>query len=195
MTKKDDDQQDDKKVTADDLQDLIKEAEEIDEQEQEEMEEENVGDGHACPSNDDDIEETAKLKEALARTMADFQNFKRRAEEDKMRFVKFANADLLKELLPIIDNFDRACVHVPDELKEDVWAKGVVSTHDELMKALDKIGVKKTETVGQKFDPTKHDALMSGPGEKDVIIEELEPGYIYNDTTIKAAKVKVGDGS
>lgn len=185
--KKDDDQKDDKQVTADDLQDLIKEAEEIDEKEESEIRIQE-----SAVDNDDG--EATKLKEALARTMADFQNFKRRADEDKMRFVKFANADLLKELLPIIDNFDRACVHVPDELKEDVWAKGVVSTHDELMKALTKIGVKKTETVGQKFDPTKHDALMQAPGEKDVIVEELEPGYIYNGDTIKAAKVKVGNG-
>ncbi len=189
MTKKNDNQKDDdKKITSDDLKDLIKEAEAIDEEKTKEEEE------NAAQSGGDE-DEINKLKEALARTMADFQNFKRRAEEDKMRFVKFANADLLKELLPIIDNFDRACIHVPDELKEDVWAKGVVSTHDELMKALDKIGVKKTETVGQKFDPIKHDALMSGPGEQDVIIEELEPGYTYNGETIKAAKVKVGDGS
>ena len=127
--------------------------------------------------------------------MADFQNFKRRAEEDKMRFVKFANAELLKELLPIIDNFDRSCQHIPEGLKEDAWTKGVIHTHDDLMKALEKIGVKKMETVGQKLDPVKHEALISAPGEKDVIIEVLEPGYTYNDTTIKAAKVKVGDGN
>ncbi len=188
----DDDQQKDQEVTTDDLQDLIKEAEEIDQQEQEDN---VVGTQDPASTNDNGDDEVAKLKEALARTMADFQNFKRRAGEDKMRFVKFANTELLKELLPIIDNFDRACVHVPDELKEDVWAKGVIGTHDELMKAMDKIGVKKIETVGQKFDPTKHEALIQAPGEKDVVIEELEPGYIYNGETVKAAKVKVGDGN
>ena len=135
-----------------------------------------------------------ELKEALARCMADLQNFKRRTEEEKMRFVKFANAELLKELLPIIDNFDRACQQIPSHVKEDAWTKGVVQTHDELMKALEKIGVKKIETVGQKLDPNIHEAVIQGFGKKDEIIEEMEPGYTYHDETLKPAKVKVGDG-
>ena len=139
-------------------------------------------------------EEIEKLKDQLARCMADLQNYKRRAEEDKMRFVKFANAELLKELLPIIDNFDRGCQQLPDVLKEDPWAKGVIHTHDELMKALEKIGIKRIETVGQKLDPNIHEAVMQGFGKKDEIIEELEPGYTYHDETLKPAKVKVGDG-
>lgn len=136
----------------------------------------------------------AELKDALARCMADMQNFKRRSDEDRISFVKFANAELLKELLPIIDNFNRSCEHLPDTLKDDAWAKGVVHTHDDLMKALNKIGVKRIETVGQKMDPTKHEALIQGEGEKDIILEELEPGYVYNEKVLKAAKVKVGSG-
>jgi molecular chaperone GrpE len=135
-----------------------------------------------------------ELTASLQRCMADMQNYKRRAEEDKMRFVKFANGELLRMLLPIIDNFDRACQHLPENLKEDVWAKGVVHTHDELMKAVTKIGVKRIETVGKKLDPSKHEAVLAGPGEKDVITEEFEPGYSYHEETLKPAKVKVGNG-
>jgi molecular chaperone GrpE len=135
-----------------------------------------------------------ELTSALQRCMADMQNYKRRAEEDKMRFVKFANSEFLKIIIPIIDNFDRSCQHLPDALKEDAWAKGVMHTHDDLMKALAKIGVKRIETVGKKLDPTKHEAVLQGPGEKDVVTEELEPGYSYHDETVKAAKVKVGNG-
>jgi molecular chaperone GrpE len=135
-----------------------------------------------------------ELTASLQRCMADMQNYKRRAEEDKTRFVKFANGELLKMLLPIIDNFDRACQHLPENLKEDVWAKGVVHTHDDLMKAVERIGVKRIETVGKKLDTTKHEAVLSGPGEKDVVTEELEPGYSYHDETLKPAKVKVGNG-
>ena len=134
------------------------------------------------------------LKEALQRSMADMQNMKRRAGEDKMRFIRFANAELLKKLLPIIANFDRACQQIPDGIKDDNWTKGVVSTHDELMKALDEMGVKKVETVGQKLDPTKHEAVMQDKGELDVILEEFEPGYMLNDEVIKPAKVRVGNG-
>ncbi len=145
--------------------------------------------------DDKKVDETEQLKEQLARCMADMQNMKRRAEEDKMRFVKFANAELLKEILPIVDNFDRACQQVPKNLKEDSWAMGVVKTHDELMKALEKMGVIRIPTVGEKLDPTKHEAVLQGEGEQDVITEELEPGYSYNGQTLKAAKVKVGNGS
>ncbi|QQR83222.1 nucleotide exchange factor GrpE [Candidatus Peregrinibacteria bacterium] len=143
-------------------------------------------------SKDEQAQQIADLKEALTRTAADFQNFKRRAEEDKMRFVKFANADLLQKLLPILDNFDRSCQHLPENLKEDSWAKGVIHTHDELMKTLDLIGVKRMETVGQKLNPNLHEAVMQGEGEPDIILEEFEPGYLYNDTLVKVAKVKVG---
>lgn len=135
-----------------------------------------------------------ELKDALARCMADMQNFKRRTEEDKIKWIKFANYELLKTLLPIIDNFDRACQQVPENLKEDSWAKGVVQTHDELMKALDRVGVKRIEAVGKRLDPNVHEAVMQSEGEKDMILEEFEPGYTYHDQTLKAAKVKVGSG-
>lgn len=146
-------------------------------------------------SADEEVKnEVEDLKEALQRSMADMQNMKRRADEDKMRFIRFANAELLKKLLPIIANFDRACQQIPDGIKDDNWTTGVVSTHDELMKALDEMGVKKMETIGQKLDPTKHEAVMQDKGELDVILEEFEPGYILNNEVIKPAKVKVGNG-
>lgn len=177
---------------TDELQQKVEEAEGEDtnprknDQGQQQQEEQQKSD------SDKQIEE---LKGQLARCMADMQNFKRRAEEDKMRFVKFANAELLKEILPIIDNFDRGCQQIPEHLKDDAWTKGVVHTHDDLMKALEKIGVKRMVTVGQILDPTKHEAVLSGFGKKDEIIEELEPGYVYNEETLKPAKVKVGDGN
>ncbi len=139
--------------------------------------------------------ETEELKSQLARCMADMQNFKRRVEEDKSKWIKFANYELLKELLPIVDNFDRGCRQLPDKLKDDGWAKGVVNTHDDLMKALEKIGVKRIETVGKPLNPNVHEAVMQGDGEKDIITEELEPGYTYHEQTLKAAKVKVGSGA
>jgi molecular chaperone GrpE len=136
-----------------------------------------------------------ELTSSLMRCMADMQNFKRRTEEDKSKWIRFANYELLSMLIPIIDNFDRGCQQLPDGLKDDNWAKGVVHTHDDLMKALEKFGVRKMVTIGQKLDPARHEAVIAGPGKKDEIIEELEPGYTYHDQTLKPAKVKVGDGS
>jgi len=143
-------------------------------------------------SKDAKIEE---LTEALARAMADLQNFKRRNEEEKGSFVKFANAELLKALIPVFDNFDRSADHLPEDLEKNDWAKGIVHIHDDLVKTLEKLGIKKMVTVGEKLDPNKHEALVAGPGEKDMIIEELESGYTFQDEAIKVAKVKVGDGS
>ncbi len=136
-----------------------------------------------------------ELTNHLARCMADLQNYKRRSEEDKGRFVKFANAELLKVLLPALENLDRSCKHLPDTLKEDAWAQGVLHTQADLTKALANLGVKRIETVGQKLDLNFHEVLMQGPGEKEVIVEELDPGYTLNGELLKAAKVKVGDGS
>lgn len=174
-----DNQNNDQPQTEDELMKKVEEAKVADEVQQTEDLESN---------------ELVDMKEALARCMADLQNFKRRAEEDKMKFVKFANAELLKKLLPIIDNFDRGCQQLPEELVENAWAKGIVSSHDELMKALDQIGVKKMETVGQKLDPNKHEAVMQAPGEKDTVLEEFEPGYELNGEVLKPAKVQVGSG-
>lgn len=168
-------------ITLDDLESKIEELKNEDKKNEEKEEKEN--------------EKIEELKNALARSMADLQNYKRRTEEDQGKFVRFANGQMLKELLPVVDNFNRCTEHLPEELKENEWSKGVVQIHDNLNKTLEKIGVKKIETVGKKLNPNEHDALMAGPGEKDMIIEEFEPGYTLNGDVIKAAKVKVGDGT
>ena len=89
--------------------------------------------GSTHGGNEAQIEE---LTNALARAMADLQNYKRRTEEEQGSFVKFANAELLKILLPIINNFDRSTEHMPDDLKSNDWAKGIVQIHDDLLKTL-----------------------------------------------------------
>lgn len=149
-------------------------------------------------AQNDDNSKDAKIEDLtsqLARAMADLQNFKRRSEEEKASFVKFANAELLKTILPILDNLDRSITHLPEELKDNEWTKGMLHIHDDLLKTFEKLGISKIKTVGEKLDPNIHEALMAGPGEKDVIVEELESGYTLFDDVIKVAKVKVGDGS
>ncbi len=167
--------------------DLMKKVEEAELKDKEESEQQQITD-----DKDSKVEE---LTNALARAMADLQNYKRRTEEDQGKFVKFANAELLKVLLPIIDNFDRSTEHLPDDLKDNDWAKGVVQIHDDFLKTLEQIGVKKIKTIGETLDPNFHEGLMAGPGKKDEIVEEFEPGYTLNDNVIKPAKVKVGDGT
>jgi molecular chaperone GrpE len=153
------------------------------------------GKQESAKADDESKKKIEELTNHLARCMADLQNYKRRSEEDKVRFVKFANAELLKILLPALENLDRSCKHLPGSLKEDAWSKGVLHTQADLQRALSTIGVRRIETVGKKLDLKFHEVLMQGPGEKGVVTEELDPGYTINGETLKAAKVKVGDGS
>jgi molecular chaperone GrpE len=140
-------------------------------------------------------DQVAELTNALARAMADLQNFKRRTEEDQSKFVRFASSEMLRMILPVVDNLNRSKSHMPEDLKENEWAKGVIHAHDDLLKNLEKMGVKKMEVVGKKLDPKFHDGVMMGTGERDMVVEELEPGYTLNGEVLKVAKVKVGDGS
>ncbi len=183
---------DDSKISTDEQNDeLRKKVEEA----QQKAEEKEKSSGERVKQAENEDSEVEGLKEALARAMADLQNYKRRSEEEKASFVKYANAELLKSLLPIFDNLNRSAAHLPDDLKENEWAKGIMHIHTDLLKTLAALGIEKMQTVGEKLDPNKHEGLMSGPGEKDVIVEEFEPGYLMNGEVLKAAKVKVGDGS
>jgi molecular chaperone GrpE len=174
---------------SDDLTKKVEEAKEMDSTEQE------IPLSAGMKKEEESKKKIEELTNHLARCMADLQNYRRRSEEDKGRFVKFANTELLKILLPALENLDRSCRHLPEALKEDAWAKGVLHTQAEITKAMDKIGVKRIETVGKKMDLKFHEVLMQGPGEKEMITDELDPGYTLNGETIKAAKVKVGDGT
>ncbi|MBI5754010.1 nucleotide exchange factor GrpE [Candidatus Peregrinibacteria bacterium] len=136
--------------------------------------------------------ELTKMTELAKRTMADFQNFKRRQDEERRTIITMANADLIRNLIPIIDNLDRAKQHVPAGAEE--WFKGIEMCTSQLHKTLNESGVKPIESVGQPFNPDLHEALAEGPGEKNIVTEELEKGYMLGERVIRHAKVKVGQG-
>ena len=136
-----------------------------------------------------------ELTEATKRSMADLQNYKKRVEEEKKAFVKFASASVFLEILPVFDSFERAQEHLPEELAENDWVKGIQSIIKQFEQIMQQYKITKMKTVGENFDPNFHEAIASGPGEKDVILEELESGYLIEDQTLRPAKVKVGDGT
>ncbi len=138
-------------------------------------------------------EELQRVTELAKRAMADLQNLKRRQEEEKIHWIRMANADLMKKLLPILDNLDLAKKHMPEGAEG--WYKGIEMSINQLQQTMQDAGLTPFETVGQPFDPEKHEAITQGPGEKDTIIEEFEKGYILGDRIIRHAKVKVGDGT
>lgn len=137
-----------------------------------------------------------EMTEAAKRAMADLQNFRKKTEEEKTGFVAFANAALILELLPVLDNFARAFVAVPEEVKKTDWFKGALQIEQQLVSIVGRQGVKEMESqIGKKVDVRFHDALATGPGEKEIIIEEFEKGYLLGDKVLRPAKVKVGDGN
>jgi len=140
-------------------------------------------------------QELERIKDIAGRAQADLQNAKDRLERDAEELRKFAGASMLIDLLPVIDNLQRAFAHLPEDLKDHEWVKGIEAVEQNLMTKLSEAGLKKIESVGQPVDPEKHEVLQVGPGEKDQIIEVFEDGYELHEKVLRPAKVKVGDGS
>lgn len=137
-----------------------------------------------------------ELTETAKRALADLQNYRRKVEEQQSDFVQFATAALLLELLPVLDNFNRAFTQVPEEIQSSAWFKGALQIEQQLISIIKKQGVAEiSPTIGQKVDPVFHEAIALGPGEKDVITGEFEKGYMLGKRVLRPAKVKVGDGT
>jgi molecular chaperone GrpE len=135
----------------------------------------------------------AELTDALLRERADAINVRRRAEDDKVKMASFYKAKVIRDLLPALDNLERALKHVPKDLAEHDYIKGVKNIARHFEQNLQSLGVEKIETVGQKFDPDLHEAIHmeEGDGDEEVVSEELQPGYKIGDEVIRHAIVKV----
>ncbi len=135
-----------------------------------------------------------QYKDMLLRKAAEFDNYKRRIENETANIVKYANESLVEELLPVVDDFERSLKHSKESSDYDALVKGITLIHQKLLKVLDGIGVKSFETVGKEFNVDYHDALMQMP-RTDVtphtVIEEIEKGYMMNDKVVRHAKVIV----
>ncbi|MEI7522279.1 MAG: nucleotide exchange factor GrpE [Candidatus Saccharibacteria bacterium] len=136
----------------------------------------------------------AELTEALLRERADAMNVRRRAEEDRIKLGGFYKSLIVKELLPVIDNFERALKNVPTELAENDYIKGVQGVVKQFEDTMIKIGVERIKTVGEHFNPELHEAISmeEGEGDTEVVTEELQAGYKVGDEIIRHAMVKVG---
>lgn len=138
--------------------------------------------------------DVARFKELAARAQADLQNAKARVEREREEIGKFAAESLILRLLPTIDNLQRAMKHLPDALKDDEWAKGVLATEQELMRRLSDAGLKRIEALGQPIDPLRHEVLMAEDGGEGVVVEVFEDGYELSGKVLRPAKVKAGRG-
>jgi len=147
------------------------------------------------PSELDKVKaELALMTVTAQRTMADFQNFKRRSEEERRELQVYANMKLLQSIFPAIDNLGRAFNAIPKELKENEWIKGIEAIDANLMTALENLGLEPINETGVAVDPHLHEVLMEANGPKGEIIQIFEKGYSFKGKTIRAAKVQVGNG-
>lgn len=139
-------------------------------------------------------EEVNQWKDKFLRKMAEFDNYKKRVEQDQIQLIKFANEKLIKDLLPVIDDFERTLTFSKDELKNNSILQGVEMVYNKLMKILSDYGLKKIDALNQPFDFNYHEALLQVPKdgvEPLTVIEEVEKGYILNDKVIRHSKVIV----
>lgn len=141
-------------------------------------------------------EKIAELTTGWQRTQADFVNYKKQAIEDKIKFCKNANAELIYELLPVLDNFQRAAGHAPKELENDNWTIGIKQIERQFENILSENGLERIEAIGQQFNPHYHEAIEHVESNKTEgeIVEETLSGYKFNDSIIRPAKVKVSRG-
>jgi molecular chaperone GrpE len=137
--------------------------------------------------------EVQELTLALQRERADSTNLRRRTEEEKSKLGDFYKANVVRALLPALDNLERALKHAPKDLKDHDYVKGVQGVVKQFEKALADLGVEKIRTEGEKFDPKYHEAvgMEEGEGETEVVAEELQAGYTLGDEVVRHAFVKV----
>lgn len=144
-------------------------------------------------------EELKTLSDKYLRLAAEFDNYKRLAQRDQRDHIRFGNEQLLKELLPVVDNLERAIKAAKDGVKSsDGLVKGVDLTLKQLQGVLGKFGVQSIPTTGQPFDPSGHQAVASVPSTQvpdKHVVEEFQRGYRLHDRILRPAMVTVSSGT
>jgi molecular chaperone GrpE len=142
-------------------------------------------------------EEKAKAEANLAgwqRAQADFINYKKRSEQKKEEVAKFANSVLILNLLPVLDDLERAFTSIPPRLAKLSWVDGIKLIEHKLWAILEAQGLSQIKALGEPFDPRFHEAVRQDKGKEGIVIEEVQKGYILNDRVIRPTMVVVGNG-
>ena len=142
-------------------------------------------------------EQKTKAEANLAgwqRAQADFLNYKRRTEQEKEDGTKFANANLVLKILPVLDDFERAVTSLPVDFADNPWVDGVKHIERKLRTTLESAGLSPIKAVGEPFDPRFHEAVREEKGKLGLVLQEAQRGYKFLDRVIRASKVVVGNG-
>ena len=159
------------------------------------------GDGSPAASETSEVErlraEVAEKQDKVLRTLAEMDNLRRRTQREKDEYVKFANESLLRDLVPVVDNFDRALQAARTTGEAAKVVEGVELIRRELLRILERAGVTRYSALGATFDPTRHEAtarVVSTDHPAGTVIAEITPGYLLNDRVLRAAQVAVAAG-
>ena len=139
-------------------------------------------------------EQIEQLNDKVMRQMAEFENFRRRTEIEKSQMFATGAKSIVEKILPVVDNFERGLATV--EEGADPFADGMLMIYKQLLTTLDEAGVKPIEAVGQEFNPDFHNAVMHVEDEEvgeNIVVEEFQKGYMYNDTVVRHSMVKVAN--
>ena len=136
------------------------------------------------------------LTDQLKRTMAEFDNFRKRTEKEKSAMFEMGAKDILEKILPVVDNFESGLAAIPEEAKDGSFAKGMEMIYKQLIKMLEDVGVTPIEAVGKEFDPNFHNAVMHVDDEnlgENVVASELQKGYMYRNSVLRHSMVQVAN--
>lgn len=141
-------------------------------------------------------EKIDELNDKLKRSMAEFDNYRKRTDKEKSAMYEIGAKDVIEKILPIVDNFERGLNSISEDAKGSAFADGMEKIYKQFVKTLDDMGVKPIEAVGKPFDPNFHNAVMHVEDEnlgENVVAVELQKGYTYKDSIVRHSMVQVAN--
>ena len=138
--------------------------------------------------------ELLQLKDKYLRTLAEYENFRKRSEKEKAQMFELGAKSIIEALLPVVYNFERALSHVQEEEKDSPFVKGIEGIYKQIQKMFADCNIQEIEALGKKFDPALHNAVMTeeeGDAEEDTITQDLQKGYTYRGNVVRHSMVKV----
>lgn len=145
---------------------------------------------------DKNAELVEELTDKVKRQMAEFENFRKRSEKEKAAMFDMGAKNVIEQILPVVDNFERGLDGLSEEAKTDPFAEGMDKIYRQLMDVMEKLNVKPIEAVGTEFHPDFHNAVMHVEDEEvgeNIVVEEFQKGYTYKDQVIRHSMVKVAN--
>ena len=141
-------------------------------------------------------EKIDELNDKLRRSMAEFDNYRKRTDKEKSAMYEIGAKDVIEKILPIVDNFERGLNTIPEDAKGTAFAEGMEKIYKQFVKTLDDLGVKPIEAVGKPFDPNFHNAVMHVEDEnlgENVVAAEFQKGYTYKESIVRHSMVQVAN--